>query len=291
MSNVEQKSAEWFALRKGKITGSRVGAILGMNPYSKPDDVMREMVREWFDAEREFTGNQATEYGNEFEPIARQDYEVISGNDVTEYGFIERDGIFGISPDGLIGDDGGVEIKCPFSGVVSSIKDKPHYYAQVCFTIWVTGRKWWDFFTWTPHDNCLETITADEADAFMAKHLPTLRAFHDRFLEVISSDELAAPYLADRETDLSGNDEWLAAVEHYISCKEVSAAAGKAEAEAKKQLEIIARQQGTRRVVGGGVTASLVKRQGNVNYKAIPQLADVDLEQYRASPTEYWSFR
>jgi predicted phage-related endonuclease len=60
---MEQRSAEWHAARVGKITASRVGAILGNSPYKTRDDVMREMVREALGAELEFTGNVATEYG------------------------------------------------------------------------------------------------------------------------------------------------------------------------------------------------------------------------------------
>ena len=59
----EQRSEEWFDARKDKITASNVGAILGLSPYKKPDDVMREMVRAHFGAEREFTGNAATQWG------------------------------------------------------------------------------------------------------------------------------------------------------------------------------------------------------------------------------------
>src|SRR3546814_19370154 len=71
-------------LRVGRITGSRVGAILGLNPYSKPADVLREMVREHFGAEREFTGNAATDYGKEKEPDALAAYEAERG--VMTYG-------------------------------------------------------------------------------------------------------------------------------------------------------------------------------------------------------------
>ena len=58
-----QRSKEWFEKRKGLITGSSVGAILGVNPWRTPADVMRSMVREYHGAESEFKGNIATEYG------------------------------------------------------------------------------------------------------------------------------------------------------------------------------------------------------------------------------------
>ena len=61
---MEQRTPEWFEQRKGRITGSRVGAILGMSPWQKPADVLRAMVREYHGASTEFTGNPATDHGN-----------------------------------------------------------------------------------------------------------------------------------------------------------------------------------------------------------------------------------
>ena len=60
---MEQRTWEWFEARKGRITASSVGAILGHAPYATRDDVMRRMVREYHGAPEEFEGNIATEYG------------------------------------------------------------------------------------------------------------------------------------------------------------------------------------------------------------------------------------
>ena len=61
---MEQRTPEWYEARKGRITASSVGAILGLSPHAKPDDVMRRMIREYQGLEPEFTGNTATEYGD-----------------------------------------------------------------------------------------------------------------------------------------------------------------------------------------------------------------------------------
>ena len=69
---IQQRSPEWFAQRKGKITGSIAGAILGLSPHLTRDAVMRRMVRDWHGAEKE--GNQtnvAMEYGTMNESIAQ----------------------------------------------------------------------------------------------------------------------------------------------------------------------------------------------------------------------------
>jgi len=57
---MEQRSPQWFKAREGRVTGSSVGAILGLSPFMAPDDVMRRMVREYHGAEAEFQGNSAT---------------------------------------------------------------------------------------------------------------------------------------------------------------------------------------------------------------------------------------
>ena len=75
----EQGSPQWFAARKGRVTGSNVGAILGCSPFRTRDEVMRDMVRDFFGAETEFTGNVATQWGNVNEETARGEFEMITG--------------------------------------------------------------------------------------------------------------------------------------------------------------------------------------------------------------------
>ena len=61
MNNVKQRSPEWFKARIGRLTGSNIGAALGLTPWKTPDDLIRQMVREYHGAEPEFVGNAATE--------------------------------------------------------------------------------------------------------------------------------------------------------------------------------------------------------------------------------------
>lgn len=63
MSKIEQRSKQWHEQRKLRITGSRVGAILGLSPWQKPADVMRAMVREYHGAESEFKGGPHIDHG------------------------------------------------------------------------------------------------------------------------------------------------------------------------------------------------------------------------------------
>ena len=76
---MKQLSEEWFNARRGRITGSRIGAVLGFSPFSSSDDVMRAMVRDHFGLESEFKSNPATEYGQRNEEGAIFDFELKTG--------------------------------------------------------------------------------------------------------------------------------------------------------------------------------------------------------------------
>ena len=94
--------------------------------------------------------------GTELEPEAREAYEFISGNDVIETGFIlDASFEYGCSPDGLITDQGGLEIKCPApQTMVSYLRDNQvgvkKYWQQIQGCMWITQREWWDFFAYHP---------------------------------------------------------------------------------------------------------------------------------------------
>ncbi len=110
---MEQRSEEWFEARKGRVTASMVGAILGVSPNLSRAGAMRRMVRDAHGAEPEFTGNIATQYGERNEDGAVDEYYMETGNKV-QVGFVTKEDWAGCSPDSLINDDGGLEAKCPF---------------------------------------------------------------------------------------------------------------------------------------------------------------------------------
>ena len=292
-AELKQGTQEWLDARKSKITGSRVGAILGVNPYSKPDDVMREMVREHFGAEREFTGNVATEHGNEYEAVALQDYEIYSGNEVTSAGLLVHPHIewLAVSPDGLIGADGGVEIKCPYSGNIKDLDSQPHYKSQVLLCLAVTGREWWDFYVWTENGESLETVFKSEAEAWIENNIAALEEFHARYLDIITDKKLSAQYLADLETDASEDEQWQALAAEYAAAKRKSDEVEKHLKECKAKLSKHAETYGTKKVKGCGVQVFKATRKGSVQYAKIPELKDVDLDKYRGKDSEYWTVK
>ncbi|MCX2780396.1 lambda exonuclease family protein [Microbulbifer thermotolerans] len=295
MSNDFQQNADWHKQRAGRITGSRVGAILGMSPFAKPEDVLREMVRDYHGAEREFEGNVATEYGNEHENTAIAALEQETGEIVISTGFHVHQEFdwLGASPDGLIGDDGIVEIKCPYglrnsdSPEFKTLDEQPHYYAQIQLAMHCTGKRYCEFFQWAPNGTKRETVQRD--DAWLDRAMPELREFYAQYLETINSEELSKPHLEPLEREREDSD-WKSAVEEYRKAAEAAKAAAEQEKAAKAQLIEMANGCKTR---GCGVLVYPVERKGSISYaKAIKDLLpDADLEKYRGKSSTSWAVK
>lgn len=157
VKNVDQGSDEWLAMRIGWITASRFSDVKAGGEGKTRKSYMYKLAAEAITGElQESYSNEYMEWGTQTEPQARSMYEFESGNDVEEVSFVKwRQGHkIGISPDGLIGDNGGIEIKCPktttqietfLSGKMPSC-----HKAQVQGSLWVTGREWWDFVSFDP---------------------------------------------------------------------------------------------------------------------------------------------
>jgi len=186
---MDQRTPEWFAARVGKVTGSRVGAILGHNPHMTREDVMRVMVREALGAPAEFTGNEATAHGEKYEAYARAWYEAHRGVKVEETGLVVHPDypFLAASPDGLVGLDVGVEFKCPFyARKPYSVFDpkKKHYYDQCQLVMEVCGLKRMDFVVWIRDDLAtIESVVSDKQ--WVVDNVPKLQAFFNEYESII----------------------------------------------------------------------------------------------------------
>jgi hypothetical protein len=155
----EQGTDAWLAARLGKPSASCFSKLITMTgkPSASADAYINQLLGERLTGKSEphYT-SEAMILGSEREPLARADYEFITGNKVDQFGFILDDSqSYGCSPDGLIGDDGGLEVKCPAQTTQAGYwRDKQSgvkkYYQQIQGCMWVTGRKWWDFFSYHP---------------------------------------------------------------------------------------------------------------------------------------------
>ena len=171
----EQGSEAWLAARKAVVTGSRFKDCRDKLKSGAPS---KACIAYAMDTARERVGgsapakfqNAAMRTGTEQEPIARSRYERITGNLVEEVGFITTDdGLFGVSADGLIDDDGVLEIKTMISSdtlfTAVAEGDISEYIDQCNGYLWLLGRKWVDLVLWTPDLNhmTIKRITRDEA--------------------------------------------------------------------------------------------------------------------------------
>jgi len=158
--NCEQRSEEWFAARCGIPTASNFDKIIsseGKRSKQRNNYIWKlagERVTKT--PEENSYKNMAMEIGMEREAEARETYELITGQEVTQVGFCVgiRKYKYGASPDGLIGDDGCLEIKCPLVSTHISYLIKgvlpATYIPQVQGQLLVTGRKWCDFVSYFP---------------------------------------------------------------------------------------------------------------------------------------------
>lgn len=164
MIEVEQRTDEWFAARIGKVTASRVADVIAKTKtgYSATrDNYMAQLVCERLTGQKgESFTNAAMQHGTETEPLARASYEALKDVLVDEVGFVPHPSIemAGASPDGLVNDDGLLEIKCPNTAThIETLLSQTvpgKYNTQMQFQMACTGRKWCDFVSF---DNRLPT--------------------------------------------------------------------------------------------------------------------------------------
>lgn len=154
----EQRSEKWFEIKKLHLTASHATAIRangkGLDTYVK------DLVREYYSSGvyEEFSddlNNRHTIRGNKFEDMARQIYELETGNTVRQVAFVEMSKHVGCSPDGLVNKDGLIEIKCMgdkrFYEYLTTEKIDSDHYNQMQMQLYVTKRKWCDYFVFNPN--------------------------------------------------------------------------------------------------------------------------------------------
>ena len=156
----EQQTEEWFSQRLGKVTASRVADIIAKTKsgYSTSRaNYMAELICERLTGSRgDSYMNAAMAWGTATEPQARSAYEAVAGQLVETVGFVPHPTILeaGASPDGLVGDDGLVEIKCPNTSThIDTLLGKSvpsKYITQIQWQLACTGRKWCDFVSYDP---------------------------------------------------------------------------------------------------------------------------------------------
>lgn len=207
----EQRSREWWSLRRGVPTASQFSRI--MTPAKRQyaaaaKTYIRELYVELLpdNIPRSGSGfvNKSMQHGIDTEPEARAWYEFRNNIDVQQVGFCKTDcGRFGCSPDGLVGADGGIEIKCPGGETHLEYQDEgglPLAHAcQVHGFLIVTGRAWCDFVSYIPglpdeQQICVRVVPNDFT-ADLRGHLETFAAEYAKY----TAAKANSPKGVDRE--------------------------------------------------------------------------------------------
>jgi len=160
MSDIEQGSPEWKQSRIGKATASRISDIVAKTKSgystSRANYMAQLVVERMTNQVAESYSNAAMEWGIENEEFARAAYEAKTGNMVDQVGAIDhpRIALSAASPDGLVGDDGCLEIKCPNTAthIETLLGDEPakKYYDQMQWQMVCANRSWCDFVSFDP---------------------------------------------------------------------------------------------------------------------------------------------
>ena len=156
---IEQGTPEWFEARLGVVTASRFADVMAKGRSGAESKTRRTymltLLGERLTGEvQESYSNNHMERGQEMEADARAAYEFQSGNDVRQVGFVRKDDNIGASPDGLIDEDGLLEIKTKLPhrhlDCLLSEKVPTEHTAQIQGQLWVCEREWLDFVSYWP---------------------------------------------------------------------------------------------------------------------------------------------
>lgn len=178
--NLEQGSQEWLEFRLGMATASNFDNLItstGKESTSLEKYALKLASEKLLINPEPSYKNEAMQRGNELEPLARERYQQFTLSSVDQVGMIVSDcGNYGYSPDGLVGEDGLIEIKCPMApNHIKNLLSKQvpsEYYAQCQGGLFLSNKKWIDFISYHPdfkEPNDLLIIRLERDEEFIIK--------------------------------------------------------------------------------------------------------------------------
>lgn len=185
---MDQGGEEWAQARLGIPTASRFATVMAKGEGKTRAEYMRKLAGEIITGEpMDSYTNAHMERGRSMEDEARETYAFIHDADIRRVGFI-RNGDKGASPDSLIGEDGGLEIKTalPHIQIERLMRGgmPPEHKAQVQGNIWVGEREWWDFVSFWPKLPQLK-VRVYRDDAYIATMSDEIDRFNDELAEMV----------------------------------------------------------------------------------------------------------
>ena len=186
----EQLSDEWYAARLGKVTASHFGDVLAGKETSRRKTYMLRLLAERMTGQKQDGySDKNMEWGIETEPQARDYYEWVMDEKVEQVGICFADEV-GASPDGLVGDKGLLEIKCPLttthlSYIIKNVLPAT-YKPQVQGQLLITGREWTDFISYDPRylKQPMWQIRVERDEAYLTKLSAALAVFTTEISEM-----------------------------------------------------------------------------------------------------------
>jgi len=190
---IEQGSEEWFAMRLGIPTASRFKDLLAGGKGLTRQAYMIQLAAEMLTGQKEESySSNAMQWGTETEPLARNAYEFISSVEVEQVTMVTND-IAGYSPDGLVGNNGLLEIKCPKTTThietVLSGKMPTGHIPQVQGGLWIAEREWLDFVSYDPRiptDKSFFSVRVYRDEDYIKKLESEVIRFRDELFEIVN---------------------------------------------------------------------------------------------------------
>lgn len=286
-----QRSPGWFAERQGKITGSTVGAILGVSKMMSSEDVLKKLVRGTLQGDGGDPPNIAMQWGVDNEANALALVSLETGHELHECGFVihPHENWFGSSPDALYLDAQGrmapVEVKCPYSRKITSLSEREDYWHQMQAHLFVTDTEQGIFAVWTPTEHQIEFVDRDPHWWSYVKK--PLQQFHRQVNELINNPELAEPYLTEQIMERD-DEPWATAVQEYRLASLQVKQAEEAQKMARERLLKMAGGVSTR---GSNLLVRCAKARKTVDYKQAALFHGVDLEPFTKLTKEFWTIK
>src|SRR6266550_3053804 len=271
-----QGSEEWHEHRRKHRNASETPVVLGVSPWLTPYQLWQHKL-----GLAELVVTPAMLRGTELEPAARAAYEARTGLVIQPLVLVN--GEYSASLDGLtLGGERLVEIKCPFKGRDSTLwktieagRLPEHYQWQVQHQLMVTKAEVADVFVFDGTEGIQLEVAPDLST------WPRIHSAWDEFMRFVAESQ--APPLTARDTRVRDDQEWLSAAAAYLELRTAYDALSAKFDDAKVQLVGLANHA---KEQGGGIAVTRLWKRGNVDYKSVPELAGVDLEQYRGPARE-----
>jgi putative phage-type endonuclease len=278
---IQQNTPEWLAMRKNYIGASDAPPIVGVSPWTTPYQLWQEKLS--LTKEGQKTG--AMHRGNVLEEPARHLFESMTGLlTAPEVKFHPTIKYMMASMDGIdVEGKSIVEIKCPNKqdhAIAEAGEIPEKYFPQLQHQLEVCELEMAYYFSFDGETGVIVKVFRDE------KYIKELLQKEKEFWECVQ--ELRQPNLTPRDYVQKSTPQLISQTNLLKDIRKQLKELTSKEEEIEKELIM---EAGTQNLLVNGISVSRNIRKGTVDYKMIPELQNIDLEQYRKKPIEYWNIR